>query len=83
VLEESISTLSTLQPVVKLLRKIAVSTHALPQYYKLDRIRYDPSSIAKGTFGKVYKGSNFDVYVNVVTDSNSVSVRSVQSISQT
>jgi hypothetical protein len=80
VVKENLATLGALNPVVQLLKKIALSTHVFPQYYKLDRIRYNPASIAEAGFWKVYKASNFDVHVNVVADSNRVSVRSMQSM---
>jgi hypothetical protein len=59
------------------------STHIFPQRYKLHRIRYDTAPIAEGTFGQVYRGRDLNVYVNIVTDSRKISVRSAPCIPQT
>jgi hypothetical protein len=51
------------------------STHIFPQSYKINHIRYDPAPISEGNFGKVYKGRDLDVCVNMVTKPSDVSVR--------
>jgi hypothetical protein len=63
-----------------LVNTLVASTHIYPQRYKLHRIRYDPSSIAEDSFGKVYKGRDLDICVNMVTNSNDVAVCIVESM---
>jgi serine/threonine protein kinase len=78
VVEENTSPLNVRDPIVHLLWKIAGSTHVFPQYYKLDPIRYELSSMVERRIGKVCKGRDFDVCVNVVTDTRRLSVRLMQ-----
>jgi hypothetical protein len=82
VVEENISILSNLDPIVQLLWKIAGSTHVFPQYYKLDPIRYELSSMVERTIGKVCKGRDFDVCVNVVINPRYFYVRLMQHMSR-
>jgi hypothetical protein len=67
--------LNTQTPIMQLLKKIMASTHIFPQSYKINPIRYDPTPIAEGTFGKVYKGRDLDVCVSMITRPGDVSVR--------
>jgi hypothetical protein len=67
--------LRSVNPVETFLTKIMTSTHTFPQRYKISRMRYDPSSIAEGDFGKVYKARDLDVCVNMITNPGDLSVR--------
>jgi hypothetical protein len=74
VLEENPSFVRYDNPVMHLVNTLMASTHVYPQRYKLHRIRYDPSSIAEDSFGKVYKGRDLDICVNMVTNPSDVAV---------
>jgi hypothetical protein len=79
--QESPTARITEGPIDTLLNKIMMSTHIFPQRYKIKRVPYDPTPIAEGHFGKMYKGRDLDVCVSVVTRPNDVSVRSIQCVS--
>jgi hypothetical protein len=74
VLEENPPSVPYDNPVMNLVNTLMASTHIYPQRYKLHRIRYDPSPIAEDSFGKVYKGRDLDVCVNMMTNSSDVAV---------
>jgi hypothetical protein len=57
-----------------LVNTLMASTHIYPQRYKLHRIRYDPSPIAEDSFGKVYKGRDLEICINMVTNPSDVAV---------
>jgi hypothetical protein len=73
-MDENPSMLYSMNPVDALLSKIMTSTHTFPQRYKISRMRYDPSSIAEGDFGKVYKARDLDMRINMITNPGDVSV---------
>ncbi|KAF5361838.1 hypothetical protein D9756_002614 [Leucocoprinus leucothites] len=54
-----------------LLSKIMISTHIIPQHYKLNGVQYDSQmTVAEGSFGKACKGRGLNIRVSVVSKSS-------------
>ncbi|KAF5354692.1 hypothetical protein D9756_005497 [Leucocoprinus leucothites] len=54
--------------VLALLCSIMMSTHMVPQCYKLNGVQYDPVPITEDSFSKAYKGRGLSIRINVIND---------------